>query len=150
MWANIFWKVSWMCGLTGSRISSSGQSRSLTLGITLATDFPAWTILIFRSNIKWKGNTLQNVSGDISGVSATNWNFSLLSFSNSVLVGLLGVFGVVEPVSVIKNWKWSESTTGFVLRHPFGCWMAVKSLGHKRVSLSTKLPVKHKKCPNYA
>lgn len=37
------------------------------LGITRDTALPAWTIFICLSNIRWKGNTLQKVAGDMSG-----------------------------------------------------------------------------------
>lgn len=37
------------------------------MGITRDTDLPACTIIRSRLNIRWKGNTLQNVVGEIIG-----------------------------------------------------------------------------------
>lgn len=113
MWANMFWKDNCMWGLTGSRTSRSGQFSSATFGITRETDFPAWTIRIWRSNIRWKGKTWQNICGETSGCWATSSKSSGGSRSNSfvdfALLGVFGVFGVTGPISVIRNWMWSAT-----------------------------------------
>lgn len=109
----MFWNDSCMWGLTGSRTSRSGQFSSATFGMTRETDFPAWTIRIWRSNIRWKGKTWQNICGETSGCWATNSKSSGGSRSNSfvdlTLLGVFGVFGVTGPISVIKNWIWSAT-----------------------------------------
>lgn len=121
------WNESWMWGRTGSRTSSRGQFSSATFGITRETDFPAWTILIWRSNIKWKGKTWQKICGETSGCAATSSKSSGNSRSNSfvvfALLGVFGVRGVTGPISVIKNWMWSATWTSGALRTvPLPCW----------------------------
>ena len=121
------WNESWMCGRTGSRTSRRGQFSSATFGITRVTDFPAWTIRIWRSNIKWKGNTWQKICGETRGCAATSSKSSGNSRSNSfvffALLGVLGVFGVAGPISVMRNWIWSATwTLGWLRIVPLPCW----------------------------
>lgn len=49
--------------LTGSKMSVSLHPGLVTIGITLATVVPVWTIIKSRSNIIWNGKTWQNVAG---------------------------------------------------------------------------------------
>lgn len=133
MWAKIVWKESCIWGRTGSRTSSKGQFSSATFGITRDTDFPAWTILIWRSNIMWKGKTWQKICGETRGCAATSSKSSGSSRSNSpelLALGVFGVFGVTGPISVIRNWMWSATWTfGWFRTDPLPCWKC-SGFGH--------------------
>lgn len=114
------------CNISCDRI---GTLFGTHLGIILATDFPTWTILIYRSNIKWNGNILQNVAAFIrfsfcikkenvricidtyrrfkflpSAVNSAPSNWSRVT-SSECFRG--------ADFSVIKNCIWSESSTSF-------------------------------------
>lgn len=139
MCESIAWNDIAMWGRTGSRTSRSLQFSSANLGITRETDLPACTIFIVRSNIRWNGKTWQKIWGETSGSAATSSKSSSgsNSFENfTLLLGVFGVFGVTDPISVIKNWMWSDSCiVGFGSAllllfsiAPFSSWWWVKSL----------------------
>lgn len=129
MWARMVWNESWMWGRTGSRTSRSGQFSSAVLGITRETDFPAWTIRIWRLNIRWNGNTWQKICGETSGWAATSSKSSGGSRSNS-FDGVFGVFGVTGPISVIRNWTWSATSSVLRLRIVPLPWWKWSFCGH--------------------
>lgn len=147
MWAKMVLNDSWMWGRTGSSTSRRGQFSSATFGITRVTDFPACTIRIWRSNIKWKGNTWQKICGETSGCAATSSKSSGGSRSNSLVVlallDILGVFGVTGPVSVMRNWIWSATCTSLWFNtDPFSCWKW--SLGGQVLNSSLSLTAEAK------